>query len=455
MGDSNDVFGFLDGADGLTIFGWVLDRSSTDKACEIEVVVNGQERRVFSTDSMRHDVTAVLPDFWDRDAGFRINLTPMLRMGDNHIDILAGKSRSKLASTILRRDPSAIAVGALEILADRVRANITASGPVSAALRSGTLEVKYPTELGIRRCDAIDAVLSVVIPTAVASGDSVEVTVDFAISKSQAKRWAACTPKFSDIGGGTVDLKATVDDTEEHFPPPGSRLGILFGGGVESLFGVSQLASYRPALFALTGSRFMNNDHSQSNVKHDVEERFERNLGHTIYRIDTNVRELVLLDDSKMNQFATGFWMYFLALPLMRHLDVGILFKISEYEEASIFWSYDRSLNPRFIHRVPGDTRLPAFSPFGNAFAKIQMFEELSRTPYLEYVYSCLRNTNKRWCGECGKCRRIAEYCRRLGVDGERIGMDVPSIEFRADTRVSRLYEETMNNLYPIDGDHA
>lgn len=130
----------------------------------------------------------------------------------------------------------------------------------------------------------------------------------------------------------------------------------------------------------------------------------------------------------------------------MRDMGVDILLKVSEYEEAANFTDFDLSLNPRFINYI---TDGPVFAPFMNAYSKIQMFEELSKTPYFDYIYSCLRNTDKRWCGECGKCRRIAEYGRRLGIDTSRIDLD-PTIPYATETSpISRHYADLMDIVAP------
>jgi hypothetical protein len=128
-------------------------------------------------------------------------------------------------------------------------------------------------------------------------------------------RWTNCAERFSDLRSGTVTIIAPGVFDAPVEPPRGNRFGILFGGGVKASLVLRQLAKYKPALFALAGEVFMNNDHGESGIKRTLEDQFEKSLGHTIYWIDSNVRAVVPVDKLAMNQFATGYWMYVLTLP--------------------------------------------------------------------------------------------------------------------------------------------
>lgn len=341
---------------------------------------------------------------------------------------------------------------------DSIVARFTRTGGATTLPDSAEMVIRYPIRVPISDGDLEQIILASLVPIGVSTGVDLTIATGFDVSERARAYWRRYLAHFGmtsvrldfERGGGRVERGWSARLLRvRRRAARGHRLGILFGGGVESLFGAWQLKAHRPDLIALTGDGFMNNDHGRSDIKRRVEEDFQKASGLVIRRIETNIRRLALVGDLEMNQHATGFWMYFYSVPLMRALGIGALLKISEYEEASIFWDYDRSINARFLQHIPGDEALPTFLPMFNAFAKIQMFEELARTPFFPFVYSCLNNSEKRWCGECGKCRRIAEYCRRLGIDSTRIGLDPGVAYVSPGTETGKLYEEMMDRLYP------
>jgi hypothetical protein len=189
-----------------------------------------------------------------------------------------------------------------------------------------------------------------------------------------------------------MEKKWCAERAKEDIPfyPTESNVGILFGGGGESMFGVSMLEALKPQLFAIVGPSPMNNDHGGSNIKSNVEEGFEARFRLPISRISTNTRALFPAgDDSILNKFVGAAWFHFFLRPLLRDFGVNTLYKASEYEEAANFTDFDLSLNSRFINKINDG---PLFLPLLNTYSKMQMFGELSRTSYFDYIYSCLNN---------------------------------------------------------------
>lgn len=320
-------------------------------------------------------------------------------------------------------------------------------------LPSGELYIEYPGVTQVTDDDIEQILLATFLPMAALSGP---VTISFPFEARRKDYWRQYLARFDQLHQKMMWKQGGIlERNEVEIPsyPNESRIGILFGGGVESMFGVSMLEALRPHLFALVGPSFMNNDHGRSSVKRALEDRFEARFGLPIHRISTNARSLFPTgDDSILNKFVTGAWFYFFLRPLLRDFGIDMLFKVSEYEEAANFTDFDLSLNPRFISKIADG---PLFLPLLNAYSKMQMFEELSRTPYFDYIYSCLNNTSGRWCGACSKCRRLAEYGRRLGIDTRRIELD-PALPYLDESSpISRHYAVMMDTLSPVSIEQA
>jgi hypothetical protein len=341
--------------------------------------------------------------------------------------------------------PVHVEISPVEVTSSSIRAGYSTDAPIFAP--HGELFIEYPTATYVTDDDLEQILTAVFLPMAALSGPT---TVSFPFEARRKDYWQEYLARFDQLDKQVTWKKSGLLENhrgEDSSYTSESCIGILFGGGVESMFGVSLLAALKPRLFALVGPAFMNNDHGRSNIKRDVEDRFEARFGLPIHRISTNARALFPTgDDSILNKFVTGAWFYFFLRPLLRKFGVNTLFKASEYEEAANFTDFDLSLNPRFINKI---TDGPLFLPLLNAYSKMQMFEELSHTPYFDYIYSCLNNTSSRWCGTCSKCRRLAEYGRRLKIDTERIELDPTIPYFSESSPISRHYALVMETLRP------
>lgn len=199
------------------------------------------------------------------------------------------------------------------------------------------------------------------------------------------------------------------------------RTALLYGGGVESNYALAQLYPTRPVLVAVVGERWMNNDAANRAVKEALEDALVAEQGVELERVRTNARVLVERSDYYVNELVTGPLFYWLSLPVLRRCGAHTLYYGAEMETALVFGS-DRSIVPQFLHEIvfPGQ---PLFVSILTCYPKLQILEELARTPFIRYVYSCLRNTERRWCGDCAKCARISDYCALLGLDRTLIGM--------------------------------
>jgi hypothetical protein len=184
-------------------------------------------------------------------------------------------------------------------------------------------------------------------------------------------------------------------------------------------------------------------------LKFDIERELCKIYGLGIEHVEINIRPLMLFGDEEMNQYTTGGLFYFLSLPIADRFHIGTIYHSMEYEYASTFCDWDLSLSPYFTKNLfVRERHFPMVFSIYNAFPKIKMLEELSRTDFIQYIYSCFKNTNKRWCGECSKCFRISEFCERISLNRGIIGMQEGIIGMREKSQLSSLYWQSMDRFY-------
>jgi hypothetical protein len=225
------------------------------------------------------------------------------------------------------------------------------------------------------------------------------------------------------------------------------RIGLLYGGGVESNFALSILYPYKPVLISIVGEQWMNNDIRRYGIKKQLEDALVDDWGVELQRVYSNALSLVNRPDTYKNYYITGILFYWHSLPVCQQFGILTLYKSSEMEEALNFDYQDLSLHPSFLKNIMIEGG-PLYLPLFNCYPKIQMLEELSHTPFIKYIYSCFHNTGKRWCGECSKCYRISEFCERLGIDRSVIGMQEGIVGLRETGSISRHYWRLADQLY-------
>lgn len=244
--------------------------------------------------------------------------------------------------------------------------------------------------------------------------------------------------------GGDIDLRH-----DELFSSNSSDIGLFFGGGIESMFALSTMYHKRPILLSVVGKDWMNNDNVLGGLKFSLENELCEKYSLQIQRVEINLRPLMLFGDKEMNQFITGGLFYFLVLPIADRFGIGTIYHSIEYECASTFCDYDLSLNPRFTKNLYiKDAKFPLVFSIYNAYPKIKLFEGLSKTEFVKYIYSCFRNADKRWCGKCPKCFRISEFCERIGLDRSIIGMQEGIVGLKEKSPIAKRYWQMMDILY-------
>lgn len=301
----------------------------------------------------------------------------------------------------------------------------------------------------------INILLSLLLPLVTIDSDRVNIKSSFPISESTLEYWTNLLRKFhknENILVSSENVAIASEETENSFSKINDQkeqIGLFFGGGVESLFALSKTIHKNPILLSIVGDHWMNNETDNYSIKLDLENKLIEKYGLNIQKINTNIRAIVNDKDSFINKYSTGFMFYFLVLPISEKFNIQFLLEAVELENALNFTDYDLSLSPRTIPDTSfPHNNFPLIFPAYTGYAKVQLFEELAKTDFINYVYSCFNNSDKRWCGKCGKCRRISRYCEILGVDKKVIGMEEGIKVKREKSPLSRNYWIMMENIY-------
>lgn len=317
-------------------------------------------------------------------------------------------------------------------------------------LKDENLEVAYDFEIQNRDFYLFNIFVSTIILCYAFEENEIELITPFKLSELIKDYW---NDSLKNLNLQTKLIWTEKNDFLAKEPTFNSigRLGLLFGGGVESTFALSQIFHHKPILLSIEGAEWMNNNTSSNGVdiKKDLELKISSNYDLKFAYISTNARSLILKDDIFVNHYITGYLFYHLTLPVTQYYEISTIIKSSEMEEALNFSNHDLSLNPRFTPKIsPKLPNYPLNIPYFNAYSKVQMFEELSKNGFLEYIYSCYYNSGQRWCGKCSKCFRISEYCERLGIDKRRINMQEGIIGIAEKGNIGKNYWEIMDKLY-------
>lgn len=298
----------------------------------------------------------------------------------------------------------------------------------------------------------LNITLAAFLPILVKKFKRVRVILPFHVNDITRGYWSAYIKEVLHTGNFELSLEGGregMQHDEAIFASPPSGIGLFFGGGVESMFALSTMHHKKPVLISVRGRGWMNNDSETGRLKFSIEEELCEKYGLQIERVDMNIRPLLQMGDEEMNQYVTGGLFYFLSLPIADRFGIGTIYHSMEYEYASTFSDWDLSLSPYFTKNLfIRERSFPLVFSIYNAFPKVKMLEELSKTDFIRYIYSCFRNTDKRWCGECSKCFRISEFCERIVLDRSLIGMQEGIIGKRETSPLARLYWRSMDRFY-------
>lgn len=317
------------------------------------------------------------------------------------------------------------------------------------------IDVTYSFNLSNNFFYPINILLSVLLPLVTIDSDKVNIRSSFPISESTLDYWTNLLRKLHKNQNILITCKNVAIATEEKENSVSKtngnkeQIGLFFGGGVESMFALAKTIHKNPILLSIVGDQWMNNELDNYSIKLKLENELVDKYNLNIQKITTNIRTIVNDKDSFINKYSTGFMFYFLALPVTKEFNIQFLLETVELELALNFTDYDLSFNPRTIASTsfPEESYPIIFSAF-TGHSKVQLFEELAQTDFINYLYSCYNNTDKRWCGTCGKCRRISKYCEVLGVDKKTIGMQEGIKAKREKSPLTKIHWLMMDNIY-------
>ncbi len=228
-----------------------------------------------------------------------------------------------------------------------------------------------------------------------------------------------------------------------------NRIGLFYGGGVESTFALSTFYHKNPILISINGKNWMNADKDKSPIKYNLISELTQKYGLSLEEVSMNVRNLIKDTDAIFNRFVTGNLFYFLAAPIADKFGIGTLYLSTELEYALEVGEHDQSIHPRFVNNVfVKKPSWPLFMSIYMGFPKVSMFAKLAKTDFIKYIYSCFNNSQKRWCGACSKCFRISEFCDRIHLDRQIIGMQEGITGRREHSPVTRYSWQYMDKIY-------
>jgi hypothetical protein len=288
-----------------------------------------------------------------------------------------------------------------------------------------------PPPAAITESEIADMFVGILGPHLASKTEALDLSIPFALLPDQAAFWeryiGALVPSCRiSVSASPISTRSQVSAT----PPRTGSLGLYFGGGVESLSLLSLLRYQSPYLLTVDGPRWMNSDYDKSSIKLELQHKLAREHNVSFLRVWTDARLLFSDGDLHVNRYVTGTLMYYTLLPLLRLHSVSLCIFGAEMEGAQDEDVYDQSIHPRHIHRVVRPPNPPILSAL-TAFPKVRLlFDLYERAPeLLDFLYSCFNNTSRRWCGDCGKCRRISKFCEVIGIPKHRIGMqeDIPA----------------------------
>jgi len=295
-------------------------------------------------------------------------------------------------------------------------------------------------------CEATDILCSIVLPHAAVKLGRVQINAP--CSETQQSFWPWYIQSLLQYQKNRPVVRLNKTATRESSDVDGSAeaskdstCGLLFGGGVESLAALSFLLDQKPVLLSLTGPRWMNNDYALSPLKRRLEDQLLSEFELTIARVWHNTKQIVSEGDEYINMYITGSLMYYSTAPVLRQMKIRAVFHAMELEYTQVGKCYDRSINPAFSYVIPRKN-LPPLVPILSSIAKVEILEMLyHRNPRLcSYLYSCLNNSDRRWCGKCGKCARISAFCEAIGIPKAHIGMQeaIPHVPEKGE--ITRLF---------------
>jgi hypothetical protein len=316
-----------------------------------------------------------------------------------------------------------------------------------------------PVEFGASGKDllektAVFAFLSLLIPTLCYTHREVEIELPFPLREADEQHWHSLVKRLH-LQRATLTLRPAGERPPLRYLQRSDRpdrVGLLYGGGVESTAALAKLLDHSPLLFAMDGPGWMNNNTTSNvSIKRDLEKRLCERFKLDMVYSETNARALSGMPEPMLHYYCTGEMFYWLATAVGLRLGISQFYMAQELEYTLVRENWDLSLTPDQLFSC-WHPEGPLVVPILGWATKVELVDYLRETELLEYIYSCMHNGETRWCGKCAKCYRLSLSCQMLGIPLKRIGMEAPATGTSEGSQLRRLYWWTADHLYPQPG---
>ena len=330
---------------------------------------------------------------------------------------------------------------------------ITWESSPSKYLTTKDIQIAYDFDLPDNYDIPVNIVISATLPIMAIDHDDIEIQSPFDISEATLNYWQDYLKLIFPLRTINIhvnNIAPNIISKDDIFTSENNTgTGLLFGGGVESTFALSKFYYRNPVLISIIGEKWMNNDTKSAQIKFDLEKQLCSDFNLNMQRVNTNLRTIFPGKDSFVNKYSSGPQFYFLSLPIANQFSLHTIYRAGEIEVALNFTDYDKSINLRTTIDISFKKhQYPLLLPVFTAFSKIQMLDELNKSDFLKYIYSCSNNTGNRWCGTCGKCYRISRFMETLNIDKSIIDMPEGIVGRRSKTSICKHYWANMDILY-------
>ena len=313
---------------------------------------------------------------------------------------------------------------------------------------------RHQSDSTLEKC-AVFALLSVVLPLLLLDDASVTIEAQWLWTEADLAYWKGVLRRLG-FDPGRCEFRGAGPEVHLRYAQPCRAplsIALFYGGGIESNAALSALLPYKPALFIVDGPAWMNNNtNGDVSLKRKLEFDVAAKNGLELIYARVNIREITSrVWDSTLHQFCTGGMFYWCAAAAGLARGISLFVISQELEYTLIRDRFDKSLTPDHLFRTH-HAEAPLVIPVMGWASSFELFGSLRDSPLIDSLYSCFHNTEKRWCGTCGKCYRVFEWARRNDIDPARFGMlQRPQIVTEG-SQLYRLHWQDADELHPEPG---
>lgn len=231
-----------------------------------------------------------------------------------------------------------------------------------------------------------------------------------------------------------VESENEAQETNEN-KGDGFEVGLLFGGGTESLLALGRLLDQKtsPFLLSLWGSQWRGSELDINKDRFALEEDLAKEFHLKMFRVTTNLKSLIDSKDfypylkNEANIFNAVLFLPInlsLVYPVMPQLKIKKIISGNEKESSSDREYY--SLSSEMTKNLENCSQYAKYFSDLESLYKIEVIRDLHiKYPELgKYQFSCWRSSGRRWCLKCEKCLRNFIVYRIFDVEPSRVGIE-------------------------------